>query len=219
MTQDISTPAGRRAAWRQMLLGDHGVVRMLYRNFFRVAPGVYRSNQPAPHQVRQAARAGIRTIVNLRGATPTGFYLLEKEAAEAAGVALVDFVIRSRELPDAATLRNVRRLFGEIDPPVLFHCKSGADRVGFMSALYLIMHEGRSAEEARGQLHWRYGHYRVAKTGVLDAFFDTYIAYRDETGGSLDDWIDGPYDPDAIRDSFRAGRLQSFIVDRVLRRE
>lgn len=219
MSADLSTPEARSAAWRQMLLGDHGFIRLLYRNFFEVCPGVYRSNQPAPHQIRQAARLGIRTIVNLRGATPTGFYLLEKETAEAEGMALVDFVVRSRELPDAATLREMAALFERLEYPVLFHCKSGADRAGFVSALYLMMRKARPAETAMRQLHWKYGHYRIAKTGVLDAFFEAYIAWRDETGGSLDEWIAGPYDPDAIRAGFRAGRLQSFIVDRVLRRE
>lgn len=202
-----------------MLFGDHGVVRLFYRNFFEVAPGVYRSNQPAPHQIRRACRLGIRTIVNLRGATPTGFYLLEKETADACGMKLVDFIVRSRELPSRETLHSLRRLFGELEHPVLFHCKSGADRAGFMAGLYLMIQDGRSAEQAKAQLHWKYGHYRVAKTGVLDAFFDAFIAWRDATGGDFFDWVDGPYDPGAIRASFRAGSLQSFWVDRVLKRE
>ena len=53
----------------------------------------------------------------------------------------------------------------------LIHCKSGADRAGLMSALYLIIAKEQSAREAMGQLNWKYGHVKAAKTGVIDAFF------------------------------------------------
>lgn len=219
MTIDLNTTSGRIAAYRDLWLGDHGVTRSLYRNFFTVAPGVYRSSQPSPLHVRSAARKGVKTIVNLRGATPKGFYLLEEEACEARGVELVNFIVRSRELPDVATLKAAKELFANLTYPVLFHCKSGADRAGIMSALYLLLHLDKSAEEASAQLSWRYGHYKVAKTGVLDEFFDRFIAARDKTGIGLWDWIESDYDPVAIKREFQASRLQTFIVDKILKRE
>ena len=48
----------------------------------------------------------------------------------------------------------------------MMHCKSGADRAGLMSALYLLIVEKRPAREAAQQLAWKYGHVRQAKTGL-----------------------------------------------------
>lgn len=227
MSEPMSAEGGRtrearaigRGAWFDMIFNDHGIFRLFYRNFFQVAPGMYRSNQPSPNQIRRAARAGIKTIVNLRGASEKGYYLLERQACEACGIELVDFMVRSRDLPSAASLHEARALFERIRTPALMHCKSGADRAGFMSALYLLVHEGRPLEEARRQLHWFYGHYRQSKTGVLDHFFDAYKAHRDATGEDFFTWVDTAYDPEALSREFHSARWANLLVDRVLRRE
>jgi hypothetical protein len=127
-------------------------------------------------------------------------------------------VLRSRALPSRAELLAADELFRRLEYPVLFHCKSGADRAGFMAALYLVLAEGRPVAEARGQLSLRYGHVRQGKTGVLDAFFD---AYERETGGSvpLIDWIRTGYDRDAVMASHRATGWGVALTDLVLRRE
>ena len=38
-------------------------------------------------------RAGLKTILNLRGESPKGYYLLEKEACARHGIELVDFQV------------------------------------------------------------------------------------------------------------------------------
>jgi hypothetical protein len=99
--------AGRRerlAAWLNMLFVDHGVVRLAYANRAQISPGVWRSAQPTPRQIRWFARQGGRTVVNLRGGREHGSWPLEREACERHGLALVDFVLRSREAPDRDTL-------------------------------------------------------------------------------------------------------------------
>ncbi len=42
-------------------------------------------------------------------------------------------------------MRDARALFDRIEYPALFHCKSGADRVGLMAALYLFFKEASPA--------------------------------------------------------------------------
>jgi len=51
--------------------------------------------------------------------------------------------------------RMVSNLFGTLEYPILMHCKSGADRVGLMSALYLHTRHGVPISEARRQLSLR----------------------------------------------------------------
>ena len=64
--------AKRHAFWM-----DHEFLRVLYHNQSKVAPGVYRSNQPSPDRIKNWAKKGIKTIINLRGASNQGSYLLE----------------------------------------------------------------------------------------------------------------------------------------------
>lgn len=202
-----------------LLFVDHGIFRIFYANRHRVSDKMWRSSQPSPRHVRWLARQGVRTIINLRGPRDSGSYELEIDACERAGITLVDFVARSRDAPEYAMLHEAREIFRTIEYPALMHCKSGADRVGFVSALYLFVHEGRPLEEAVKQLHWRYGHIRHAKTGLLDYFFECYARDNAQTPMEFYEWVDTVYDRDAMKAEFKASGISSFIVDWVLRRE
>lgn len=210
---------GPAANYLDMLFVDHGIFRVVYANRHRVGEKVWRSSQPAPHQIRHLARSGLRTIVNLRGDRDCGSYRLERALCAEQGIALVNFKVRSRAAPTKEELHAARELFAGIEYPMLMHCKAGADRVGLMSVLYLFLHEGRPLDEAMGQLSVKFGHVRQADTGVLDFFFEQYQAARDETGIGFFDWVDHHYDPDAVKANFRANGLANTLVNRVLARE
>jgi len=211
-------------AWASMFFVDHGFFRYLYLNRHRVGEQAWRAAQPAPHHIRRMANDGIRTVINLRGGREFGSYPLEREACEEAGINFEEIVLRSRAAPDPQTLLAVRDLLNRIEYPVLFHCKSGADRAGLMSALYLLLHEGRTIEEAKDQLSLRFGHIRQGKTGILDQFLETYerdAKAAEEAGRTLPfiDWATTQYDPEALKTAFTENRWASFFVDYVLRRE
>jgi protein tyrosine phosphatase (PTP) superfamily phosphohydrolase (DUF442 family) len=204
--------------WIELIFKDHGFLRILWHNQHQIAPGMWRSNQPGPSRIRKAAADGIRTIINLRGPRDDGGWRLEAEACANAGMTLLDFTARSRAAPDKAMLHAARDLFAEAQLPALMHCKSGADRAGLMSALYLLIVEGRPAREAAGQLALRYGHVKQAKTGLLDAFFAAYYPYEDK-GMAFFDWVDNVYDPDEITRNFKARGWAVRLTDSILRRE
>jgi protein tyrosine/serine phosphatase len=211
--------ADRLAAWSNMLLADHGIFRLAYLNAHKVADGLWRSAQPAPHDIASFAAQGIRTIVNLRGGREHGAWPLEREACEAHGIVLVDFLLRSREAPDKETLLAAPAFFASLTEPVLVHCKSGADRAGFYSALYLLIHEKRPLAEAMAQLSLRYGHFRFAKTGILDAFFAMYAREVAAKGQPFLDWVANDYDPARLAAGFRPGFWSDVLVDRIIHRE
>jgi len=52
------TPRGRRNAAIDMMLFDHGLIRLFWRNMYEVAPGVWRGNQPDPATVRRRTAEG-----------------------------------------------------------------------------------------------------------------------------------------------------------------
>jgi protein tyrosine/serine phosphatase len=209
----------RVRAWTNMLASDHGVFRLAYLNRHQVTPKFWRAAQPAPADIRAAAKAGVRTVVNLRGGRQHGSWPLEKEACEREGLALVDFVVRSRGAPDRESVLAAKAFFDTLDYPALVHCKSGADRAGFMSALYLLIHENRPLDEAVAQLGLRYGHFRFAKTGILDAFFEKYRTEGLARGVPFLQWVETIYDPEALEREFRPSFWSDVVVDGLLRRE
>lgn len=219
MTERLKKPGSRLLAWLDAMLLDHGVLRYLWNNPQEVAPGVYRSNQPSPLVLRRLAKKGLRTVVSLRGINDSAVAQFEKEACERLGLTLIAFKMSSRGAPRAQRVTELAELFSQIDYPVLLHCKSGADRAGFASALYLLLNGAGSVEQARAQLSWRYLHFKGAKTGRLDAFLAAYQRAHEATGVDLLTWVQTEYDPDEINRNFKPKGFSSWLVDRVLRRE
>ena len=217
---DLDTAAGRARAEREMVLGDHGFLRESFQNLHAISDEMWRSNQPNPRQVEEhARRRGIKTIINLRGPSTRGYYLLEKEACEAAGIALVDFQVFSRDTPTVDVVMAAKALFEEISYPALMHCKSGADRAGIMSVLYMIFRQGRSVADARQQLSKKFLHMREGKTGLLDAFFEAYLDYANDHEIGFEAWVETVYDRAAVKADFLSTGRSKLGLDRILRRE
>lgn len=210
---------GPSALYLDMLLVDHGIFRILYLNKHRLSERAWRSAQPAPFQLRRAARRGVRTVVNLRGPRVCGSYTLEKQACRDNGLELVDYVLRSRAAPSRSELQGARELLRTVEYPILIHCKSGADRAGLMSTLYRIEIDGWPVDAARRELSLRYGHFRQADTGILDAFFERYLADNARTPMPFWQWVDTVYDADELKRSFQARGWANRVVDGVLKRE
>lgn len=207
------------AAYMGMLFVDHGIFRVAYLNAHRLSGKAWRAAQPAPHQIRRFGRKGVRTIVNLRGERECGSYWLEMRACQRAGVKLVNYQVRSRAAPSLEELRGAARLFDEIEYPALMHCKSGADRAGLMSVLYQHLHEGVPMVQAKEQLSLKFGHIRQAQTGILDYFFERYLADSAENPMDFMTWVETVYDPDELKRSFQAQGWANRLVDLVLQRE
>jgi len=216
----MSAPA-RVAAWCNTLILDHAFFRFFYNTRYRVCPGLYRSSHPMPYQLRAAQRAGVRSVLSLRGdETHVGSNRLEWEACTELGLKLVHYPIGSRDAPSREQVLDINQLFATLERPILVHCKSGADRAGFASTLFLLMQEQRPLEEALRQMSfWRFGHVKQAKTGILDHFFDVYRAHRDRYGTGFEDWLRNHYDREAVRASFHSSWWANQLVDFVLRRE
>ncbi len=215
----LTTPRDRAAAWRDSLLVDHAVFRMAWDNLATVIPGrLYRSNHPTPARLAAAKRnLGLHTLVNLRGHRQCGSDALSRQAAADLGLKHIDMAFESRGAPHRDRILRFHDIYQKLDAPALMHCKSGADRAGLASGL-AIMFEGGTSQDALAQLSWRFGHWSRSRTGVLDAFFIHYAAVAEGRVPFLQ-WVERDYDEIALKKSFVAGGLSSFLVDRVLVRE
>jgi protein tyrosine/serine phosphatase len=210
---------GYPATWLDMLLIDHGVFRLVYLNKHRLSEQAWRSAQPLPHQIAAAARSGIKTVVNLRGERSCGSYWLEQSACEQHGVKLVNCQVRSRAAPSKEELWGARRMLEDVEYPILLHCKSGADRAGLMSVLYKHLKLGLPIAEAKHELSLSYGHIRQSDTGILDAFFERYLADTKAQPMPFYEWVDRIYDPSELKATYVASGWANRIVNGLLRRE
>ena len=219
----------RFCAYFDLWVIDHGFLRALYSNM-HVLPGpLYRSNQPNTGQLKKfCSTLGLKAIINLRGFNPKeGRYQLEAESCERIGVTLINVRVNSRALPSPSQIGFLKQLIEEIPLPALTHCKSGADRAGLFSALYCHFRLGQPIIEARKQLHWKYGHFRGSKTGVLDELFDSYLKYQMEIFDNQNkedpvdfiDWIDNFYDPEVLEKNFKPRGPSKLWVDDIMKRE
>ena len=110
--------------------------------------GVATAGQPGQGQLKQLAKAGYRTILDLR--TPEedpGFE--ESKIVRSVGMEYVNIPLEMK--PEAfsdAVFDNARELIADPERrPILVHCAS-AVRVAPLLLSYLILDEGRSPEEA-----------------------------------------------------------------------
>jgi protein tyrosine/serine phosphatase len=216
---DLSTQRGRTNAWIDSLFIDHAVFRLVWGNLATVIPGrVYRCNHPTPQRLAAMTRKlGLKTLINLRGATRSGSYALSREAAEKLGLDVYDMAFESRGAPHRDRILRFYEIFSTMRTPAIMHCKSGADRAGLASGL-IILFEGGTAAQALRQLSLRFGHIKQAKTGILDAFF---LRYQREAEGRKPflDWVRQDYDEVELKRDFHANGLASFINDWVLAHE
>ena len=116
-------------------------------NVGRVAPGVYRGDQPLPEGYRTLKAMGIRTVVNLRTRHT------EKTAVEAAGMRSIEIPISTTSTIDPRTVK--RALSAITDPtnlPVFLHCAQGRDRTGVVAAVYRMEVDGWSNAEAEAEM-------------------------------------------------------------------
>ncbi|MGY3437995.1 MULTISPECIES: tyrosine-protein phosphatase [unclassified Marinovum] len=203
--KDITTPKGRFMGAVHSHVVDHAFLRILWTNFFEIAPGVYRSNHPSPRRLARYKALGIKTVVTLRGEEKFAHFKFEKEACEALGLEFRVTKLWARNATKRERLISVLDTFRDIEKPFVFHCKSGADRAGVVAAMYLMVFEGVPVEEARAQLGMKYLHMKWTKTGVQDYILDVYEARKNADPIDFETWLRTEYRAARLNDGWDAG--------------
>lgn len=199
---DISTSTGRFWAHVHFHLFDHAYLRGVWTNFYQIAPQVYRSNQPSPRRLRRLGQLGITQIINLRGEEPHPHFLFEAEACDRYGLTLQSIKMDARRAPTRERIQELLALFDTLERPFLMHCKSGADRAGFASAVYLLHVQGAPVSKALRQMSVRHMHVDFTRTGVLDYILNVFAARQNFGRILFADWIATEYDHNVLQKSF-----------------
>lgn len=148
-------------------------------NFHAVVPGeLYRSAQPTAAQIAEyQENYGIKTIINLRGENiGSGWYDAEIAEAKKLGIAHVDFRMSARRIMTTEQFNQIIDVLQNAEKPILIHCKSGSDRSGLVSALYVAAIAKLGEEAAESQISFRYGHIPLSISApyAMDRSFEAF---------------------------------------------
>lgn len=202
--EDIVTPRGRRLSKLHYNLFDHAFLRTFWTNFWPVAPGVWRSNQPTHKRFVTYKAMGIKTVINLRGTDRRAHYLFEEESCRDLGLTLVNTRLHARHAVARENFLEVIDALRAAERPMMFHCKSGADRAGMVAAMYQMIFDDQPVEVARKQLGLKFIHLKFTKTGVQDYILDVYAARNTRAPIGFEDWMRSEYNGPAIQAGFDA---------------
>ena len=116
------------------------------RNLHRISPMLYRSEQPTALGMKNLEKLGIRTVINLRA--------FNNDAKEVRGTSLrtEHTKILTWRVDDKHVIEVFRMLKKTENGPFLIHCAHGADRTGLMSAMYRLIEQNWSVDEALEEL-------------------------------------------------------------------
>ncbi len=115
-------------------------------NLHQITSTLYRSEQPTVLGFRNLEKLGIRTVINLRA--------FNSDDDEVRGTNLRTERIRilTWNIDDHHVVDVMRMLRNPENGPYLIHCQHGADRTGLMSAMYRILEQGWSVDDALAEL-------------------------------------------------------------------
>ena len=202
--RDISSRSGRFWAHVHFHLMDHAFLRVLWNNFHQVSDEVYRANQPSPSHLRSYKDRGIKAVLNLRGFTQQSYALFEEDSCKNLGLDLISVPFSGSSAPQPEKLLEIIDLMDKIPKPFVLHCKSGADRAGLVSAMYLIVQKKLSVTEAKKQLSFKYLHLDFTKTGILDYILDVFSKRLKIENIDFLDWIKQEYNAEILNSSFKS---------------
>lgn len=145
-----AVPQGRPAHWAEPITLE-GVP-----NLHRLTPTLYRSEQPSALGMKNLERLGIRTVINLRA------FNHDDEEVRGTSLRTERTKILTWRVDDRHVVEVMRMLKNSENGPFLIHCQHGADRTGLMSAMYRMIEQNWSADEALKELtDGGYGYHTV----------------------------------------------------------
>jgi protein tyrosine phosphatase (PTP) superfamily phosphohydrolase (DUF442 family) len=139
---------------------------------------VIRTAQPTSNLSRWVNEFHLKSILNLRGGSPADWwYDAEVRTAQENGLAYYDWPLNATRRPTRHELLVLIDVLGQCPYPLLIHCKSGADRTGLASALYLMLRRGETPEQAERAFSLEFGHVPLGGTEHLHEPLDEYAEW------------------------------------------
>jgi protein tyrosine phosphatase (PTP) superfamily phosphohydrolase (DUF442 family) len=115
-------------------------------NLHKVSETLYRSSQPTAAGMKQLAKLGIKTVINLQA------FHSDKDELRGTNLIGEHISMKAWHPENEDVVRFLRIVLDNKRAPVLIHCQHGADRTGTMAALYRIVAQGWTKEDALNEM-------------------------------------------------------------------
>jgi protein tyrosine phosphatase (PTP) superfamily phosphohydrolase (DUF442 family) len=136
-------PVGDRSQWAKP------ITKPGLPNLHQVSSVLYRGARPTREGVAELARMGVKTIIDFQTS-------LDRPSAEddvsGTGIQLVHIGFHAWHPEDDDVVRFLRAATDESKQPLFVHCRHGSDRTGMMCAIYRIVVEGWTKDQAISEM-------------------------------------------------------------------
>jgi tyrosine-protein phosphatase SIW14 len=118
-------------------------------NFGKVNEHYYRGSQPDAESFAGLKRLGIKTVIDLRKDSRAE----EPEQVRAFGMQYFNIPLKASQAASPQQTEYFLKLVNDsANWPVYVHCKGGRHRTGALTAVYRIMHDGWTADQAYDEM-------------------------------------------------------------------
>jgi protein tyrosine/serine phosphatase len=139
VAQVAETPAATRSV-------DQAGGRIDIDNFGKINENYYRGAQPEGQDYADLAAAGVKTLINL---TSHDADEDEQSMADRAGLQYFQIPMTTRVAPTNAELAQFLKIVNDpVNLPVYVHCVGGKHRTGVMTAIYRMIEDAWTPEQA-----------------------------------------------------------------------
>jgi len=159
-----ASPAARPASWA-VAVSTQGVP-----NLWRVEPDLYRSARPESAGFQALEKLGVKAVLDVESPA-------DEVAAKGTKLKLFHVPMNAFGLRDESVLEAMKILSDPANRPIVIHCQHGADRTGAMMALYRVVVEGWSKEDAIREMNAGGYHHSSWFSNL-----DRYVAAADVDG-------------------------------------
>lgn len=159
MTSPAIAPEQRPSTWGQLISEPN--------NFYQIAPDIFRSEQPSSSLLPLLKQHQIDVVINLRARNKDSSIFQQQPNVRLVHIPIQTWAISREDLLDV--MKEIQQAKSE-NKNVLIHCYHGSDRTGASLAMYRIIFEKWSIEQATQEMkQGGYGFHVIWKN--IDALF------------------------------------------------
>lgn len=171
----LDTPLQELGCFVHFYIFDHGFVRAIFGNYYEVDDCLHRSSQPSFRTLEKAKRLGVKRLISFRHPGKISYQLLEEKWANYLGLEFTSYALSSTKISKPEVYLKIISEIERSKGKTLMHCKSGADRTGLVSALYVLKKDKTDFARARSMLNPVYGHFGWGKKRCIRVYLEAVI--------------------------------------------
>ena len=149
-------------------------------NFGQISDVYFRGAQPKGHDYADLAALGVKLVIDLSNDQES-----EAQAVQAAGMKFVRIPLTTSAAPPAAAVAQFLKLVSDpANLPVYVHCQGGRHRTGVMTAVYRMMHDRWTPDQAFAEMvKFQFTKGFISHTALKNFVFDYYTKLKDAVPG------------------------------------